>query len=171
MSAKTVYLSLGANVGDRAAALQRAIEELSAPDFRITAVSSVYETEPQGFTAQPWFLNAVVQATTDSYPMVLLHRIQAIERRMGRRRTVPKGPRAIDIDILLFGNFVVETAELRIPHPGLVERRFVLEPLCELAPELRHPENRRTMRELLAGVAGQRVKKTSFTLRLSAIGL
>ncbi len=110
---------------------------------------------------QPWFLNLVIEAETDLFPKQLLARTQQIERQLGRRRTRPKGPRTIDIDILLYGNALIGAEELVVPHPRLAERRFVLEPLAELAPDLRHPATRRTVLEMLSDTAGQRVRKTS----------
>jgi 2-amino-4-hydroxy-6-hydroxymethyldihydropteridine diphosphokinase len=100
-----------------------------------------------------------VEAETELFPKQLLARLQKIELDLGRRRTRPKGPRPIDIDILLYGRSAIESAELTVPHPRLADRRFVLEPLAELAPELRHPVNQRTIRELLAATAGQVVRK------------
>ena len=152
---KTVYLSLGSNVGDRKRMLAEALALL--PD--VTRVSPVYETEPQDVTGQPWFLNQVVEVETELFPMQLLARIQKIERELGRKRTQPKGPRNIDIDIILFGNAVIDTAKLQVPHPRLAQRRFVLEPLATLAPQLRHPVLRRSIRELLEGTQGQAVRR------------
>jgi 2-amino-4-hydroxy-6-hydroxymethyldihydropteridine diphosphokinase len=154
---KTVYLSIGSNLGDRAAHLAAAVGKLAAAGIRIARVSPIYETEPRDVLDQPWFLNQVVEAETDLFPRQLLSRTQEIERAMGRKRTVSKGPRVIDVDILLFASAVVRAADLEIPHPRLGERRFVLEPLAELAPDLRHPVSRRTVREMLADVTDQRV--------------
>lgn len=156
---KIAYLSLGSNIGDRHDRLRKAVELLEAGGIRVLRRSSWYETEPQDLKSQPWFLNAVAEIETNLFPMQLLGRIHRIERQLGRKRTVPKGPRVIDIDILLYGNFVIETAQLQIPHPRLPERRFVLEPLLELAPDLRHPVTRRPIREFLAATAGQAVRK------------
>ncbi len=158
---KTVYLSLGSNLGDRERNLREAIRMLGEAGVRTLRVSSLYETEPVDVRDQPWFLNLVVEAETELFPKQLLARIRKIEFDLGRKRVRPKGPRTADIDILLYGDSVIETGELTVPHPRLAERRFVLEPLAELAPELRHPVTRRTIRELLAGTAGQVVRKIS----------
>ncbi len=156
---RIVYLSLGSNLGDREGNLRRALELLTEPRLRVVRVSSFYETEPQEVRDQPWFLNAVAEVETDLFPRQLLGRVQKIEQQLGRKRIREKGPRTIDIDILLFGGAVIETGELQVPHPRMMERRFVLEPLAELAPELRHPVTKRTVAEMLGGVAGQGVKR------------
>ena len=121
--------------------------------------SSIYETEPQDLREQPKFLNLAAEIETDLPPIELLDWSQEIEARLGRTRDVPKGPRTIDIDILLYGDLVVETGDLQIPHPRLALRRFVLEPLAELAPDLRHPVTGRTVAEMLSAVADQQVKR------------
>jgi 2-amino-4-hydroxy-6-hydroxymethyldihydropteridine diphosphokinase len=144
---KFVYLSLGSNLGDRAANLNSAVKRLEAFG-QVVAVSSFYETEPVELAAQPWFLNCAVKLDTEKMPKQLLGGILNLEQEMGRRRAQKKGPRSIDIDILLFGNSIVEAKGLTIPHPALHERRFVLEPLAEIAPEVRHPVFKRTVREL-----------------------
>ncbi len=144
---KTVYLSLGSNLGDRRANLQAALARL-AELGELKSVSSFYETEPVELTSQPWFLNIAAALETELMPKQLMSRILDLERSLGRRRIQPKGPRLIDIDILLFGNSLVDTKGLTIPHPALPQRRFVLEPLAEIAPDLRHPVLKRTMREL-----------------------
>lgn len=163
---KTVYLSLGSNVGDRKHALAKAVELLHCPGLEVLRISSVYETEPQDHRDQPWFLNLVVEARTALFPKQLLGRAQRVERELRRRRLAAKRPRTIDIDILLYGDSVIDLAELVVPHPRLAERRFVLAPLAELAPDLRHPVLRLTVKELLAAVSGQTVRKTDFRLQL-----
>jgi 2-amino-4-hydroxy-6-hydroxymethyldihydropteridine diphosphokinase len=156
---KLVYIALGSNLGDRAENLRAAREQIDAPDLRVLRASSIYETAPRDVENQPWFLNQVLECETDLFPRQLLGRLQKVERAMGRKRTMAKGPREIDLDILLFGNAVVKAPELEVPHPRMKERRFVLEPLAELVPEKRHPGTRRTMREMLAEVGGQAVRK------------
>jgi 2-amino-4-hydroxy-6-hydroxymethyldihydropteridine diphosphokinase len=146
--------------------LQAAVDRLHSRELCITRVSTVYETEPQGLRDQRWFLNAVAEAQTDLFPRQLLGRIVKIERELGRRRGIEHGPRTIDIDILLFGNSVVKTGELTIPHPRFAERRFVLAPMAELAPELRDPVSHRTIRELLTGTAWQGVRQVEFRVVL-----
>jgi 2-amino-4-hydroxy-6-hydroxymethyldihydropteridine diphosphokinase len=156
---KRVYLSLGSNLGDRAAHLKGAIKRLDTLG-KIIAVSSFYETEPVELTAQPWFLNCAVELDTEKMPKQLLASIFDIEKEMGRRRVQKKGPRTVDIDILLFGNSIIKAKGLTIPHPAMHDRRFVLEPLAEIAPEIRHPIFKRTIRELRDALPpGQEVKR------------
>ena len=158
-----MYLSLGSNIGDRSANLASAIEELGKLG-EVEAVSSFYETEPVEFTSQPWFVNCAVKLSTEKMPKQLLSAVLSIEQQMGRRRTQRKGPRILDIDILLFGNSVIDTSGLTIPHPAMHERRFVLEPLAEIAPEVRHPVFKRTIRELRDALpAGQAVRRMPTT--------
>jgi 2-amino-4-hydroxy-6-hydroxymethyldihydropteridine diphosphokinase len=156
---KRVYLGLGSNIGDRECMLREALRRLDSPRLRILRISPIYETEPMDVRAQAWFLNLVAECETDLFPLQLLHRAAQVERELGRRRLLPKGPRTIDIDILLYGNSQVRTAALEIPHPRFRERRFVLAPLADLAPDLRDPVTRKTIRELLASLAGQTVKR------------
>jgi 2-amino-4-hydroxy-6-hydroxymethyldihydropteridine diphosphokinase len=156
----TVYLSLGSNVGDRAANLNSAIHRLRTLG-KVAQISSFYETEPVEFTAQPWFLNCAVELVTEKTPPQLMAAILDIEQQMGRKRTQRKGPRSIDIDILLFGDAIVEGKGLTIPHPALQERRFVLEPLAEIAAAVRHPKLKQTIRELRDALPpGQAVRRT-----------
>jgi 2-amino-4-hydroxy-6-hydroxymethyldihydropteridine diphosphokinase len=149
VTSKIVYLSLGSNIGDRAGNLQAALEQLGGPGLRILRTSPAYETEPVEFTAQRWFLNLVAEAETELFPLQLLARVGRVERALGRVRGVPKGPRTIDIDILFYGRSVIHSARLEIPHPGIAARRFVLVPLADLAPGLRHPVTRKTVLEML----------------------
>jgi 2-amino-4-hydroxy-6-hydroxymethyldihydropteridine diphosphokinase len=161
---KTVYLSLGSNLGPREDMLRRALKALDAPELIIQRVSSVYETEPRDLPNQPWFLNLVAEFSSALFPLQLLERIQRVESELGRRRQIRKGPRTIDIDILLYGTLVIETPRLVIPHPRLANRRFVLEPLSELAPDLRLPVTGRTVAKMLAAVAGQKVRREAGTV-------
>ena len=156
---KIAYIALGSNLGDRASNLQEAIGKLEDTDLHIRRASPVYETEPRDVSGQPWFLNQVLEIETELLPRRLLARLLKVERDMGRRRASVKQARIIDLDILLYGNAIVRTPELEIPHPRMTERRFVLEPLAELNPELRHPLDRRPVRELLAQVMNQAVRR------------
>ena len=139
--------------------LRAAVRALESPRLRIRRVSPVYETEPVDVSGQHWFLNQVAEAETDLFPLQLLHRTAKVEAQLGRRRLAPMGPRTIDIDILLYGNSIVTTPALEIPHPRFRARRFVLAPLADLAPELRDPVTRKTVRELLGELRGQTVRK------------
>jgi 2-amino-4-hydroxy-6-hydroxymethyldihydropteridine diphosphokinase len=154
------YLSLGSNTGDRTVNLKRAIRRLSALGT-VIAVSSFYETEPVEYTTQPWFLNCAVALETDLPPQELISRILSVEEQMGRTRVLKKGPRTIDIDIVLYNSMVMASQGLAIPHPAMHERRFVLQPLSEIVPEARHPVLHRTVLELLAALPpGQTVRRS-----------
>lgn len=142
------YLSLGSNLGDRVANLREAIRRLGRLG-NVKQVSSFYETEPVEFTQQPWFVNCAVELQTALSPRDLLNGMLAIEQVMGRERVQPKGPRLIDLDILLFGDTVIHEPGLTIPHPAMHERRFVLEPLVEIAPQITHPLLKRSAADLL----------------------
>ena len=147
------YLSLGSNVGDRQIHLRDAIARLGTVG-RVASVSSFYETEPVEVTDQAWFLNCAVVLETMKTPEQLMAALLHIEQEMGRHRTRKKGPRTIDMDILLFedastGGTITDSLQLTIPHPAMHRRRFVLEPLAEIAPEALHPVLKKTVREML----------------------
>ena len=146
---KLVYLSLGSNLGDRAAHLQRALDELATAGIEVARVSPFFRTEPLDYRPQPWFLNGVAEIRTELLPLRLLSTLQRIERKMGRRRTLPKGPRTIDLDILFYDNSIIRSSQLVVPHPRMEERKFVLVPLSDLAPTHRHPATRKTVAEML----------------------
>ena len=145
----TAYLSLGSNVGDRLESLRRACRMLDGDSIRVRRISSIYETEPVDLIEQDWFLNCVVEIETALAPQELLDRLHGIELQLGRRRGQPKGPRTIDIDILLYGERSIRTEKLSVPHPQMLRRRFVLEPLCEIAPSLQVPESEKRVEEFV----------------------
>ena len=146
---QTVYLSLGSNVGDRAKNLRDAIALLRKAGIGVTQISSIYETEPVDYLDQPWFLNMAVEAQTGLNAVDVLHALRAIESQMGSKKPVAKGPRLIDLDILLFGDAVIDTPELQVPHPRMHLRRFVLQPLAEIAPNARHSVSTLRVSEML----------------------
>ena len=146
--AMTYHLGLGGNIGDRKRNLARARAKIIKKGIKIRASSALYETEPVGFSAQPWFLNQVIEIESRLSPQELLMLVKDIEKGMGRRTVAPNGPRIIDIDILLAEDTVIRTRELIVPHPRLAERNFVLAPLAEIAPEAVHPVLKKTILEL-----------------------
>ncbi len=154
-----VYLGLGSNLGDRQANLARALK-LLGERLHIELVSSLYETEPVDYAEQPLFLNAICRAQTELGPMQLLSLVKGIEASLGRVPSFPNAPRPIDIDIIFYGDLIMETPDLTIPHPRLEERAFVLIPLLEIAPDLRHPVSGENVKDLAARVGGREgVKK------------
>jgi 2-amino-4-hydroxy-6-hydroxymethyldihydropteridine diphosphokinase len=157
MPTHTVYLSLGANVGEREANLQAAIAALPAVGVRVRRVSSIYETEPVDYLDQPWFLNCVVEGETELGAVELLRALQEIQTQMGSKKLIAKGPRLIDIDVLLYGSETIDTPELQVPHPRMHLRRFVLVPLAEIAGELRHPAWNDSVRGLLESTTDQSI--------------
>jgi 2-amino-4-hydroxy-6-hydroxymethyldihydropteridine diphosphokinase len=146
----TVYLALGSNIGNREENLRRAIELLREGGITIRIVSSIYETEPVDYLDQDWFLNSVLQAETNLSPLDLLQALRAIETNMGSKKAFAKGPRLVDLDILLYGDQTIDTAELQVPHPRMLDRKFVMAPLAEIAPGLRHPSWEVTAAKILA---------------------
>jgi 2-amino-4-hydroxy-6-hydroxymethyldihydropteridine diphosphokinase len=149
MIEKKVYLSLGSNIGDREKNLRSAMDELPQAGVAITRVSSFYETEPVDLREQPWFLNCAVEAETHFDPFMVLRALREIETKMGSKKLVAKGPRLIDMDILLCGSEMIDTPELQLPHPRMHLRRFVLVPLAEIAAEVMHPALKMTATQLL----------------------
>lgn len=135
----TVYIALGTNVGEREDNLLQALRLLPESGVHIRRVSSIYETEPVDYLDQEWFLNMALEAQTELDALDLLSALRVIEARMGSKKAFAKGPRKIDLDILLYGNETIDTPELQVPHPRMLERKFVLVPLAEIAPGLRHP--------------------------------
>jgi len=151
----TVYLSLGSNVGDREKNLREAIGALPGAGVRVLKVSSMYETEPVDLREQPWFLNCSVEGSTEVPALELLRALRGIESRMGSRKPVAKGPRLMDIDILLYGDQTIDTPELQVPHPRMLQRKFVLVPLGEITPNLKHPSWNASVIDLLAETPDQ----------------
>ena len=153
----TVLLGLGSNLGDRVRLIGRAIE-LLAEQIRLEAISSIYETEPVGGRDQPWFLNLVCMGVTRLSPRGVLEFTRTIEDALGRERVEESAPRTIDIDILAYDDRVIDELDLQVPHPRMIERAFVLQPLAEIAPEWRHPVEGSTAESLLEGVEADTVR-------------
>jgi 2-amino-4-hydroxy-6-hydroxymethyldihydropteridine diphosphokinase len=151
-----IFIGLGSNLGDRKRYLQNAIDLLQV---KVLQNSSVYETEPVGYLDQSWFLNLVIQIETEIPPEELLLRCQQVEERLGRKREIPKGPRTIDLDILFFHQVVINAPHLILPHPAIQDRRFVLEPLNEIASEFIHPVLDKTVSQLLHDCPDESVVK------------
>jgi 2-amino-4-hydroxy-6-hydroxymethyldihydropteridine diphosphokinase len=161
-----VFLSLGSNVGDRKNNLRAAIAALAELGVKIKTVSSIYETEPVDLLEQPWFLNCVVEGETTVPPVELLKKLRELEKRMGSKKLVARGPRLIDLDILVYGQQTINSTELQVPHPRMHLRRFVLAPLAEITPDLKHPSWRGTAAQLFAALDDKStVKKLSGDLR------
>ena len=153
------FLLAGSNLGDREANLQYAVSSLTTAGT-VLKISSVFETEPVGYEAQPWFFNQAIELRTSLTPYELLQGCQRIETCRGRIRTFPNAPRTLDLDILLYGDLWVNQEDLIIPHPRLAERKFALAPLSQIAPDVVHPLLKKTIRSLLEGCPdGSKVKK------------
>jgi 2-amino-4-hydroxy-6-hydroxymethyldihydropteridine diphosphokinase len=165
-----VFLALGSNLGDRMGNLASAVERLSE-SITIRKVSSVYETEPVYYKEQPLFLNAALSGLTELDPFDLLRFIKGIETELGRQPSFRNAPRLIDIDILFYGDRIINTLELTIPHPHIAERAFVLVPLAEIAPETVHPVIRKKVKNLLLVVDGlgeiKKIAKLSLRRKVS----
>ena len=158
MKEHTVYLALGTNLGDRLANLKQAIASLT-PQLDVKAKSQVYETPPWGVEDQPKFLNQVIRAKTYLDPEPLLKHLKRLEVALGRKESFVNGPRLIDIDILFYDDLVLSKPALVIPHPRLHERGFVLLPLLDIAPDLVHPVQKKTVRELAAMCNAEGIEK------------
>ena len=146
------YIGIGSNLGERKDNCHRALTLLKQKGIKITKKSSFYETEPWGYKNQPSFLNMVIEAETELGARDLLKTLQQIEKKLGREENFKWGPRTIDLDILLFDNMTIQENDLMIPHPLMHKREFVLQPLCEISPALRHPVLRASIQELLEGL-------------------
>ncbi len=160
MKEHIVYLALGSNLDDRLSNLKQAIAALT-PQLDVKKKSRVYETPPWGYEDQPKFLNQVVRAKTYLEPEPLLKHLKRLEVALGRKESFPNGPRLIDIDILFYDDLILHSPSLVIPHPRLHERAFVLLPLMDIDPELVHPVNRKTVREMLEGCSLEGIEKVA----------
>jgi 2-amino-4-hydroxy-6-hydroxymethyldihydropteridine diphosphokinase len=149
MQYRQTYIQTGSNLGDRSRQLEIAMQAITAIPATLLKASSVYETAPWGLTDQPAFLNQVLHVETLLDPHSLMEALLSIENEMGRIRTEKMGPRMIDLDILFYDELIVETESLQLPHPLIATRRFVLEPLCEINPNLLHPIHKKTVATLL----------------------
>jgi 2-amino-4-hydroxy-6-hydroxymethyldihydropteridine diphosphokinase len=147
------YIGIGSNIGDKINQCEKAISEILKVDHhKLLAKSSLFKTQPTGYTSQDWFVNGVIKIETDLEAHELLRKLKAIESQLGRTETFRWGPRTIDLDILFFDDAEIHTEELQVPHPSIQERQFVLIPLAEIDRYLIHPVLKKTVQELLNNI-------------------
>jgi len=159
-ASRLAYIGIGSNVGDKLGFCQKAISLLCSHDVALTAVSSLYETEPTDYLHQEWFYNAVAAISTTLSPILLLQRCQEIELSLGKNIEIPKGPRTIDLDILFYQDAVIHASGLIVPHPSALSRLFVLIPMTEIAPDFIVPDSQQTMKAILETIwEGPAVRK------------
>lgn len=144
-----VFIAIGTNLGDKEENIRQSIKKMAQNNIHIIKKSTVYKTMPYGYKNQPVFLNCVVQAETMLSPEELLYVLLSIEKQMGRKRKIHWGPRIIDLDIIFYDNLIINSSNLKIPHPDMQNREFVLKPLCDIAPNFVHPVLHKTVKELL----------------------
>ena len=144
-----VFIAIGTNLGDKEENIRQSIKKMEQNNIHIIKKSNVYKTMPYGYKNQPVFLNCVVQAETMLSPEELLYVLLSIEKQMGRKRKIHWGPRIIDLDIIFYDNLIINSSNLKIPHPDMQNREFVLKPLCDIAPNFVHPVLHKTVKELL----------------------
>jgi 2-amino-4-hydroxy-6-hydroxymethyldihydropteridine diphosphokinase len=157
---KKAYIGIGSNIGDKTANCKKAIELLKEnPQIKVTKISDFYETEPVGYKEQEWFVNCAVEIETDLNPQELLLLCHMIESELGRERKIKYGPRTIDLDILLYNNDIIDTTKLKIPHPEMHKRSFVLKPLSDIAPDAVHPALRKKIADLTVAITEKGIVK------------
>ena len=162
--AKKAYISIGSNIGDKIGNCKNAIELLNEhPQVKVTKISDFYETEPVGYKEQEWFVNCAVEIKTDLNPKELLLLCRTIEAKLGREKKIKYGPRTIDLDILLYNNDIIDNTDLKIPHPEMHKRGFVLKPLSDIAADVVHPALKRTIIELLNNLTEEAAVKKIWT--------
>lgn len=156
------YIGIGSNLGDKLDSCEKAISKiLNVESHRLLAKSSFFKTEPVGYVSQDWFVNVVIKIETELEPLELLRTLKTIEAQLGRAKTIRWGPRTIDLDILFFDDIQIQTEELKVPHPLIQDRKFVLVPLAEIDRQLIHPVLKKTIQELIEenSIDDQKVEK------------